>query len=78
MTGRGTDGRWIEFELAWNDTGVRNCPVCGKLVTRRAWEFETSEGRLRVCDPDCRELYESYYRPTHGPLAPGTLEGPVR
>jgi hypothetical protein len=56
-------GRWAEFELAWTDTNVRNCPVCGKLVTRRAWEFDA-----RVCEPECQQLYETYYGPTHGPL----------
>jgi hypothetical protein len=62
------DGRWIERRLPWHETGVGNCPVCGKLITTRAWEFETPEGVLQVCAPDCQQLYESYYRPTHGPL----------
>ena len=61
-------GRWVELELAWHDTGVRSCPVCGKLVTRRTWEFEAGQGTIRVCDPDCQQLYETYYLPTHGPL----------
>ena len=66
-------GHWVEFEIPWHETGVRNCPVCGKLVTRRAWQFRTAEGTLRVCDPDCEQLYESYFRPKHGPLLPGAL-----
>jgi len=61
-------GRWVEFDIPWNETSVRNCPVCGKLITRRAWEFGTPEGALRVCGPDCEQLYESYFRPKHGPL----------
>ena len=59
-------GRWIELDLAWNDTGVRNCPICGKLVTRRAWEFDDDGAPLQVCEPDCQQLYESYYREAHG------------
>jgi hypothetical protein len=70
-----TGGRWVEFEIPWHETRVRNCPVCGKLVTRRAWQFATAEGALRVCDPDCEQLYESYFRPKHGPLLPGALAG---
>jgi hypothetical protein len=67
----GANGRWIELHVPWNETSVRNCPVCGKLVTRRAWEFPAPEGTLQVCDPDCQQLYESYFRPRHGPLRPG-------
>ena len=66
-------GRWIEFDIPWNETAVRNCPVCGRLITRRAWEFDEPEGTLRVCAPDCQQLYETYYRPTHGPLQPRSL-----
>ena len=65
-------GRWVEFDIPWNETSVRNCPVCGKLITRRAWEFGTPEDTLRVCDPDCEQLYESYFRPKHGPLPRAT------
>ena len=64
-------GRWVEQQVPWHETGVGNCPVCGKLITVRAWEFPTPEGALQVCEPDCEQLYDSYYRPTHGPLQPG-------
>lgn len=65
MTG---NGRWIELRLPWHETNVENCPVCGKLIAGRAWEFDASEGTLRVCEPDCEQLYLSYYRGAHGPL----------
>ena len=42
------EGRWIEFDIPWNETAVRNCPVCGRLITRRAWEFDEPEGTLTM------------------------------
>jgi hypothetical protein len=63
-------GRWVERDLAWNYTDVLNCPVCGRLITRRAWSFDGGAGVLRVHGPDCEELYESYWKPTHGVMEP--------
>jgi hypothetical protein len=63
-------GRWLELRLPWHETNVANCPVCGKLITSRAWEFSTARGRLQVCEPECEQLYDSYYRGAHGPLPP--------
>jgi hypothetical protein len=63
-------GRWVERELEWNDTDVLNCPVCGRLITRRAWAFDGGAGELWVHGPDCEELYETYWRPTHGVMTP--------
>jgi hypothetical protein len=62
-------GSWAEFNRSWSDTAVRNCPVCGKLITRRAWRFPVTAGSLEVCEPACEELYESYWRPSYGDLA---------
>jgi hypothetical protein len=59
-------GAWVELERSWTDTTVRNCPVCGKLITRRAWRFAAVEGALDVCEPSCQELYESYWWPNYG------------
>lgn len=59
-------GRWIERELPWHTTDVLNCPICGRLITRRMWAFEGGAGELRVHDPECEELYESYWKPTYG------------
>jgi hypothetical protein len=47
---------------------VEHCPVCGCLIPRRAWRFG-GETPLEVCTPACEELYETYYKPTHGALA---------
>jgi hypothetical protein len=62
-------GRWEERELAWHQTSTRNCPVCGRLVTRRSWVFDGGDGELAACSPECEELYFSYYQPTHGTLS---------
>lgn len=64
-----TDGAWVQRDLSWHDTGVLNCPVCGRLITRRYWPFDGGDGRLAVCSPDCEELYKSYWRPTHGVMS---------
>jgi hypothetical protein len=61
-------GHWEARTLAWHDTDVLNCRVCGRLITRRIWVFEDEDGELRVCTPECEELYESYLKPTHGAL----------
>jgi hypothetical protein len=61
-------GRWVEFERTWHDTGIVNCSVCGRLIPRRAWTFETGHGDVRACSKSCEELYFSYLEPTYGPL----------
>ncbi|MDX6527120.1 MAG: hypothetical protein QOI43_2631 [Gaiellales bacterium] len=61
-------GEWVERPRVWSDTNVEHCPVCGCLIPRRAWRFG-GETPLEVCTPACEELYETYYKPTHGALA---------
>jgi hypothetical protein len=63
-------GHWEARELVWHDTDVLNCPVCGRLITARAWVFPEPDtgGELRACEPGCEELYFSYLKPTHGAL----------
>lgn len=63
-------GEWVELSYAWHETNVVNCPVCGRLILRRAWEFDGGDGQIRVCGESCQELYESYWKHTHG-----TMEG---
>jgi hypothetical protein len=62
-------GRWISIEHAWHETNIVNCPVCGRLILRRAWEFDGGDGLIRLCSPSCQELYETYWRPEHGVMA---------
>lgn len=61
-------GSWIELRRPWNDTSVRNCPVCGQLIPRKCWSFEVEGGTLECCGPNCETLYWGYYVPTYGPL----------
>lgn len=63
-------GAWVALAYPWHETNVVNCPICGRLVLRRAWEFDGGEGLIRACSESCEELYESYWKPTHG-----TMEG---
>ena len=64
-------GHWEPREFAWHDTDVLNCPVCGRLITRRTWVFADTEtgAEIRGCGSDCEELYVTYLKPTHGPFA---------
>jgi hypothetical protein len=62
-------GSWQELEHAWHETTVVHCAVCGKLIPRRAWRFESADGVILACDPSCEELYETYWLPTHGGAA---------
>jgi hypothetical protein len=62
-------GRWIEPSRSWHDTRVIYCQACGRLIPRRAWVFEGGVGELRVCSPDCEDLYEAYLKPTYGAMA---------
>jgi hypothetical protein len=61
-------GRWVELDVAWHDTNVGHCSVCGRLVTRRAWVFDGGRGEIAVCEPDCEELYATYWKPTYGAM----------
>lgn len=65
-------GRWIELQVSWHDTSVRNCSVCGRLITRRVWSFREADRLLEVCEPSCQELYETYWKPTYGCLEAAT------
>ncbi|MFN8150456.1 MAG: hypothetical protein U0R24_04950 [Solirubrobacterales bacterium] len=60
--------RWVDFNRAWHDTEVVNCPVCGRLIPSRAWVFEVPSGEITACSEECEELYFSYVEPTHGPI----------
>ena len=63
-------GHWQDLEHAWHDTNIVNCAVCGKLIPRRAWLFESADGEVLSCSPACEELYETYWLPTHGTASP--------
>jgi len=61
-------GSWVELTSSWYEPAHRTCPVCGRLVTRRAWRFVDGGPAIDVCSPQCEILYRDYYLPTHGPL----------
>jgi hypothetical protein len=58
-------GRWVELDKPWHETNVDHCPVCGKLIPRRAWVFDGGGSEVAACSPDCEDLYESYWKPTY-------------
>jgi hypothetical protein len=57
-------GRWEEHGLAWHETSVSHCEVCGCLLPRRAWVFQDGPRMVRACGEPCEELYHSYVKPT--------------
>jgi hypothetical protein len=59
-------GKWVEVKYVWHETNIVGCPVCGRLVLRRAWAFDGGKGEIQVCSESCEELYESYWKPAHG------------
>jgi hypothetical protein len=59
-------GHWEEHGLAWQETSVTHCEVCGCLLPRRAWVFADAEHPVRSCGPSCEELWFSYVKPTAG------------
>jgi hypothetical protein len=59
-------GHWVDLDLAWSDTAVVHCDVCGRLIPRRSWMFEGGAGELRACAPSCEELYTRYILPSYG------------
>ena len=67
-------GRWVALEHSWHDTNVVHCQVCGKLIPRTAWVFDGGAGDISACSVDCEQLYESYWRPTYGPMRPAGLD----
>jgi hypothetical protein len=65
-----TGGEWVELGLAWSDTAVNTCQVCGRLIPRREWRFEGGLGPLGACSTECEELYVAYIRPNYGARSP--------
>jgi NMD protein affecting ribosome stability and mRNA decay len=50
---------WQELGKTWHDTNVEYCDVCGNLLIRRAWVFQTADGRtLRACRESDERLHE--------------------
>ena len=68
MSASGSSGHWVDHERPWHDTKTVSCPVCGKLIPRRSWEFADGDLPIRVCSPECEDLYLTYWRPRNGPL----------
>lgn len=49
---------WLELGKTWHDTNVEYCDVCGNLLIRRAWVFDTPDGRtLRACRESDERLH---------------------
>ena len=49
---------WQELGKTWHDTNVEYCDVCGNLLIRRAWVFETPDGHtLRACRESDERLH---------------------
>jgi hypothetical protein len=49
---------WTELGKTWHDTNVEYCDVCGNLLIRRAWVFETPDGlTLRACRESDERLH---------------------
>ena len=49
---------WLELPKTWHDTNVEYCDVCGNLLIRRAWVFESPDGRtLRACRESDERLH---------------------
>ncbi|HEX4518732.1 MAG TPA: hypothetical protein VH063_04025 [Gaiellaceae bacterium] len=70
MSALGSAGKWVDHERSWHDTKTVSCPICGKLIPRRSWEFADGDALIQVCTPECEELYVSYWRPRNGHLNP--------
>jgi hypothetical protein len=49
--------------VSWRIVEIINCMVCGRPITRRAWQFsDPDHGTLRACEPSCEDLWFSYLR----------------
>jgi hypothetical protein len=40
-----------------------------RYIPRLARVFEGGAGKLRVCSPECEDLYGDYLKPTYGAIA---------
>jgi ribosomal protein L24E len=59
-------GRWEKPHLAWHETTMLNCALCGKIIPGKIWVTEV-EGETRYfCTPDCERLYHEYWLPKYG------------
>ena len=49
---------------------LSRCDCCGVLITWEPLAYEVPQGRIELCSESCREVFTSYFVPTHGMPAP--------
>ena len=61
-----SNGHFEDLGIAWHETNVTHCEVCGRLIPKRAWVFADGERGLTACSEACETLYFDYVKPTYG------------
>lgn len=58
-------GGWHEVAPDWRRAAEAHCELCGRLLARRRWVAEVAGAARAFCDPDCAELYRTYWLPRY-------------
>jgi hypothetical protein len=56
---------WVVRPPARLDAG-RHCTLCGRLLPRRSWVTHVDGAERDFCEPDCADLYRTYWLPRYG------------
>jgi len=65
---------WKELYKPWHDTTVDYCDVCGTLLIRKYWEFNSGDLLLRACCEGDEKLWKRLekYRESYPKIIPDT------
>lgn len=59
-------GHYQATHLAWYETTMLNCALCGKIIPGDLWVAEVEGQTHYFCSPDCERLYVEYWLPKYG------------
>jgi hypothetical protein len=59
-------GQWVMRVRNWYEVAVINCHLCGKMLPGRVWRGQVGDQERDFCNPDCEEMYFSYWTPRYG------------
>ena len=63
-------GEWRLRKQALFEPYILSCRLCGKMIPRRYWHALDRDVELSFCDPECEQIYRTYWLPRYGGVAP--------
>lgn len=59
-------GHYQASHVAWYETMMLHCALCGKIIPGDIWVAEIEGQPQFFCTPDCERLYIEYWLPKYG------------